>query len=343
MTDSQFPQLPKVNRKRESGHNDPQKTFKSLLLLGLLLSGIFLLIFWGMGWMTSDSSNSIELFARLQDGTRQSQRIAALAWNQKLQEAAIKKDMEDLKSFSPDLAQTSRLVILLNEKLSKNYLRSSEDEELTIAALLQILSFSQNPSQTMKAYSDICADPRFANLSPNLKSQLFLSLNRLWSPTYSESLQLTEVILSQLGFALQSDDNDLKKVAAFSVGVWKIEEHREMLRALLADISEDVRWNAAFALGRWGYDQDLIGVFEEMLDLAQRIDERGYVSDEKGRVLTESLLMSLTQAFNLLAKLRSKELYPDLEPSFENLTLLSRHHSHLKIRRAALEALELTP
>jgi hypothetical protein len=130
MSDSPKPQLPRVSRKTSLRDVAPQKTFKSLFLLAALLAGVFWLIFGGMGWIASENSTSQELFARVQDGTLQSQRIAAHSWLQKLQEASFKQDQVELDSYSPNINQIGRLEAIVKDGVDKIHKRSSTEEEV---------------------------------------------------------------------------------------------------------------------------------------------------------------------------------------------------------------------
>lgn len=298
--------------------------------------------------MAGDSSNVQELYARVQDGTRQSQRIAALSWNQKLQEASYRSQDDTLLSFSPDISQTERLSAILKERIEKMYGSFSEEDQLYVSAVVQILSFSRVPTLSELSFSDLIKDTRFKDMAPQIKIHIFLALSRL-SPRLGPEIPMLDPEVSEKILAeFNSSDSGVRKAAVYAAGLLlgptdsetQDSRLRAGMRALLSDSAEDVRWNAAFALGRWADDDHALSSLSDILDLAASFDRSGHISGIEGRALTESLLQTFAQAFSMAARFHRSGRFGGVLELHQKLSVIAREHPHLKIRQAALAALE---
>jgi HEAT repeat protein len=108
---------------------------------------------------------------------------------------------------------------------------------------------------------------------------------------------------------------------------------RSKILELRNDLVSDVRWNAGFALGRWK-DPSAEPVLRELVELAARVRRDGHLQEgEADDVLTESLLLSVEQAFRLVGQGNEGELK-------QKLAVIAKDHPHLKIRQAAISALK---
>ena len=122
---------------------------------------------------------------------------------------------------------------------------------------------------------------------------------------------------------LKSDKPELRKMSAYVLGVIGKKEEAPKLKPLLNDASTDVRWNTALALARLGDDAGY-PVLEQMLDRSQ----------------TQTLGMEepqieavMTNAIKGLALLQKAE-------SIKILSSLSRDDKNMKVRQAAIDAMD---
>jgi HEAT repeat protein len=122
----------------------------------------------------------------------------------------------------------------------------------------------------------------------------------------------------------ESDDPGIKKAVAYTLGLMQDGRAIPTLRGMLNASQHDVQWNAALALCRF-QDRSGLKVIEEMLnrEFLNRIQE---MSDEQ----REETMMNAIRGVVLL-KERS------LEPM---LSMLKANDTSLKVRQAAIEALE---
>jgi HEAT repeat protein len=120
------------------------------------------------------------------------------------------------------------------------------------------------------------------------------------------------------------DDAGIRKTAVHALGAFDNDEAREALREALKDGTEDVRWNAALALGRHN-DPAAAGVLGQMLDRAHLESVSGLSPEQREDVILEAV--------------RSASTTPDpsLVPGLEKLR---DGDPNLKIREAARLALE---
>lgn len=123
---------------------------------------------------------------------------------------------------------------------------------------------------------------------------------------------------------LSDPNEDLRKVAAYVAGALKAEAAIPELERLLDDPARDVRWNAALSLARLGSPAG----YEELLKMSDRkgLQEAHQLGDEKA----EEIMINAIKGIALLKKPESVSM----------LRELSSRDSSLKVRQAALEALQ---
>ncbi len=127
-----------------------------------------------------------------------------------------------------------------------------------------------------------------------------------------------------LASLLSSRDRDLRKQAAHSLGSLGNPQARGDLQPLLQDEAVDVRWNAALALARLG-DAAGAPVLLAMLD-REGLEQVPDIRPEQQEV-------AMVSALAALAALRHQE-------SVDTIRSLSRNDPSLRVRQAALQALE---
>jgi HEAT repeat protein len=123
---------------------------------------------------------------------------------------------------------------------------------------------------------------------------------------------------------LKSENDDLRKMAAYVSGVLGDKNVRPDLVPLLNDAVPDVRWNSALSLARLGDDSGW-EVLVKMLD-RDDLSSRYQLSDAQ----VEKIMMNAAQG---LAMTGRSESFPILEN-------VSRQDRSLKVRQAALDAIE---
>ena len=125
-----------------------------------------------------------------------------------------------------------------------------------------------------------------------------------------------------------SDDAGIRKMAVYALGSLPGEAQLGTLRTALADPTPDVRWNAAAALARRG-DRQSVPVLRRMLD-RDYVERTVTPSPEADNNLVGEVMVSGLEAVGLLREttLRAR------------VVELSRGDQSLRVRQAALEALE---
>ena len=127
-----------------------------------------------------------------------------------------------------------------------------------------------------------------------------------------------------------SDDAGIRKMAVYALGSLNGDTQLDTLRTALADPAPDVQWNAAAALARRG-DRESVPVLRRMLDRAYvertvtRTPSTEADLDPVGEVMVSGL-----EAVALLKEATLRE----------RVVELSRGDQNLRVRQAALEALE---
>ena len=322
-----FRKLPQF-KKPDSGAS-PKKTFKSLAILATLIVALFGVIYWGMGWIAREDLSASELYARSLDGRADSKRMAALEWGRRLHLYESRGQKENVLRLAPDTAQVKRLSDILKQSVGVRESSEAAPDSAYLGGLATVLGFAR----FAPAARDGLAEVLFA-IRPRewteLQIPLILSLARLQLPISSPLSERLLVVLSE-------EDPALRKSGVFAVGVLaQSAESRESFRTrvieLVSDAVSDVRWNAGFALARWG-DPAAEPILEELVELALRVRRDATLEGDSGEVLTESILLSVQQAFRLIGERPAGALK-------QKLSVIAREHPHLKLRQAAISALQ---
>ncbi|MEO5668285.1 MAG: HEAT repeat domain-containing protein [Bdellovibrionota bacterium] len=320
--------LPAFRKPETSGSS--QKTFKSLAILFVLVCCVFVVIFWSIGWIAHEDLSPGDLYARTLDGRADSKRMASLEWARRLHLFESREQNQDKLRLAPDAAQTKRFSEIIKQAIAGKGTSQEAPDATYLGGLATVIGFSRFPTSAHQELSEIfVATP--VREWVEVQIPVILALTRLQMP-------LAPNAEAHLLEALGEEDPALRKVAVFAVGVLaQSSESRAFFRPKLLEIRSDsvsdVRWNAGFALGRW-QDPEAEPVLKELLDLASRVRRDATIEGEGDEVLTESLLLSIEQAFRLIAQRPAG-------PLKEKLAVIAHEHPHLKLRQAAISALQL--
>ena len=123
---------------------------------------------------------------------------------------------------------------------------------------------------------------------------------------------------------LSAEREDIRKTAAYVLGVIGNKESVPGVKKLLQDPISDVRWNAALALARLGDDSG----YEELMKMLQRND-----LETQYQMPDDQIEKVMINAVKGLALIRKPE-------SIKILEALSREDKSLRVRQAAIEAME---
>lgn len=129
--------------------------------------------------------------------------------------------------------------------------------------------------------------------------------------------------VAQITPFLKSSDADVRKMAAYVLGVLGDPQAAKELEGLLSDLDKDVRWNAALSLASLKSDAGY-SVLMEMLNRGTLVQEYALPEDK-----IEEIMVNATRGLALLKK-------PE---SLPRLSQLSNSDKSLKVRQAAIEAL----
>ncbi len=129
-----------------------------------------------------------------------------------------------------------------------------------------------------------------------------------------------------LTMAVQDPDPGIRKTAAFSLGELGLPAGIDPLMPLLQDDVADVRWNAALSLSRLGSPAGR-PVLEQMLDRSLMAEVPGITPAQE-----EEAMVSAVKALGVVDGPGSRALLEEL----------AENDPSLKVRRAALAALELS-
>jgi hypothetical protein len=328
MSESQGPRkLPEFRKPEQSG--SPQKTFNSLGILLVLVCLVFLTIFWGIGWLAREDLTTSELYSRSLDGRQDSKRMAAIEWGRRLHLYESRGQNSDVTRLSPDPLQSKRLAEIVRASLKFGGSNAEQVDAIYLGGLVTVIGFSRFAPPALQDLEALLAEIPVREWT-ELQIPILLALARLQTPVSKVSEERLLKVLSE-------EDPALRKTAVFTVGVLaQSSESRDFFRArvleLCSDPVSDVRWNSGFTLGRWR-DPQAQPVLKELVDLAGRVRRDGHIDGEESGVLTESLLLSMDQAFRLIGESPDSELA-------QKLAVISREHPHLKIRQAAISALK---
>lgn len=157
------------------------------------------------------------------------------------------------------------------------------------------------------------------NVDPQTEDETELPIFLMWAVGNFEDLQTAKDVAP----FLDSKQSDLRKTAAYILGVLRNSDYRKKLKPLLEDPVYDVRWNAALSLARLE-DNSGSDVLIQMLD-------RNYLrsSHQMSDAQIESVMVNAARGFSLIDY---KEIIPVLEK-------ISKEDTSLKVREAALKAL----
>lgn len=136
-------------------------------------------------------------------------------------------------------------------------------------------------------------------------------------------IQNAKEAVGQITAFLKSDEEELRKMAAYVLGVLGDKQSIPALTPLLKDEARDVRWNAAISLAR-------LGSFAGGEELMKMVDRKTLAAYQLSEEKTEEVIIS---AIKGMAMAGGTEVVP-------TLVNLADHDSSLKVRQAALEALE---
>ena len=131
------------------------------------------------------------------------------------------------------------------------------------------------------------------------------------------------------------EDRGIRKSAVHALGAFAAPEAAVALRAALDDAADDVRWNAALALGRRG-DAAAVPLLLQMLDRSALKKTAGASGEGALGVSDEQAEEVLLQAVAAAAASGESALRPPLEA-------LRDHDPSLKVRDAAARALATPP
>lgn len=134
----------------------------------------------------------------------------------------------------------------------------------------------------------------------------------------------TGAATENITFFLKSQQEDLRKMAAYAVGNLGDPKTASLLEPLLNDPARDVRWNAALSLARLGSRAG----YPEIVKMLDREALRSYHQVQADKV--EEIMVNAVRGLALLNEPEALPLLADL----------SNHDASLKVRQAAIEAIE---
>ena len=178
----------------------------------------------------------------------------------------------------------------------------------TRAYMSLALSYFHNPQAAAALHESLVNDQ-------NNEVQLYV----LWALGVVQSKEAISDILS----FLKSENPQLRKMAAYVLGVLGDPQTVPSLTPLLEDPVEDIRWNASLSLARLGNDSGW-QILAKMLD--RSILSANHMNDEE----IEKVMINAAKG---LALTKREETVPILET-------LSKEDKSLKVRQAAIEAME---
>ncbi|MBI3306573.1 MAG: HEAT repeat domain-containing protein [Candidatus Omnitrophica bacterium] len=123
---------------------------------------------------------------------------------------------------------------------------------------------------------------------------------------------------------LESEREDVRAMAVYVLGVLQDKTSVKLLEPLLDDEARDVRWNAALSLARLGSDAGYAHLVK-MLDRESLKNFEGLPDDK-----IEQIMVNAVKGIGLLGRSDSLSL----------LNQLAKNDSSLKVRQAAIEAVQ---
>lgn len=139
-----------------------------------------------------------------------------------------------------------------------------------------------------------------------------------------------ESVVPRLQPLYQSPDAGIRKMIVYALGALPGKAQVDTLRTALEDPAPDVRWNAAIALARHGSHEG-VGVIKQMLDrqYVEQVVKRDVRQDGDQDPIADVMISGLRAA----AALKDETLR-------SSIATVSRQDRSMKVRQAALEALE---
>ncbi len=122
---------------------------------------------------------------------------------------------------------------------------------------------------------------------------------------------------------LKSESADVRKTAAYVLGVLGQDKNRSALRLLLNDAVTDVRWNAALALARL-HDDAGFEILVKMME-RQELSSQYHMNEDQ----IEGVMINAMRGLALIRKPESIKI----------LETISRQDKNMKVRQAAMQAL----
>ena len=147
-----------------------------------------------------------------------------------------------------------------------------------------------------------------------------VQINLIWALGVKRAREAVDQILP----FLQSEQESLKTVAAYVLGVLADKKSIPELERLLSDEPRDVRWNAALSLARLGSDAG----FDILFKMLDRKTLTSYEQMSYPKI--EEVMVNAVKGVALLKR-------PESLPILANL---SNNDKSLRVRQAAMEALE---
>jgi HEAT repeat protein len=147
-----------------------------------------------------------------------------------------------------------------------------------------------------------------------------VQLHLIWGLGVKQDRESTEQIMP----FLKSEQEELRKTAAYVFGVLGDSKNIPALEPLLEDDKRDVRWNTALSLARLGSDAG----YQELLKMADRKILASYEGMTDAKV--EQIMVNAVKGLALVGR----------EESIPVLAELADRDKSLKVRQAALQALE---
>ena len=191
--------------------------------------------------------------------------------------------------------------------------------------MIQILKDTENFDVKTRGYMALAlarhdSDETFQALRDTLKApEDEIKVYSLWSLGILKRKEAAE----DIELLLTNESAEIRKIAAYVLGAIDAQDSVYKLKPLLKDESADVRWNAALAMARLG-SGDGYNVLISMLERETLSKET--VNDEQ----LETVMINATKGLVLIQKPESIKI----------LKSLSEHDKSLRVRQAALNALQ---
>jgi FOG: HEAT repeat len=287
-------------------------------LFPLIIIGICVGIFLFFGYLTYDQRTPTEYLSDIRLGA-DTQRWQA-AW-----------ELSNLVTSNPKKVRTTEFV----ENLIAAY-KDSPDEDIRVRSYLaRILGELKDPLAVPVLLAGLEREESLKSKDWS-KSGTF----SIFRPSLSEIA--TELVQSQMNTLIalgsigdnaavpgvleqvRNQDSYVRNIAVYVSGVLGDQRAVEVVRPLLNDPKEDIRFNAALALAQLG-DSDGAELLMKVLDRAYVDSLADFIPDQRTALIVN--------AVRTLAKLK-------YEPAFEKIRVLSQNDPAPAVRSAALEALQ---